>query len=153
MALDRLSGSALATHDYQQEDGSHASGFLGVYMAVGNESAMRPKTEVQDRSRSTKLKGYSSFGPGSCLSREISRQSRKLKSLNQVSALGLTVGEVSIGPLSALVKVVADQVSAMNDAATASGGYRKGMAIFTIATGGLMFEASLAGQKFTYSPL
>jgi hypothetical protein len=40
-----------------------------------------------------------------------------------------------------------------NDAATVSGGYRKGMAIFTIATGGLMFEASLAGQKFTYTPL
>ena len=40
-----------------------------------------------------------------------------------------------------------------NDAATASGGYRKGMAIFTVATGGLMFEASLGGQKFTYVPL
>jgi hypothetical protein len=40
-----------------------------------------------------------------------------------------------------------------NDAATASGGYRKGMAIFTVATGGLMFEASLGGQKFTYQPL
>ncbi len=40
-----------------------------------------------------------------------------------------------------------------NDAATVSGGYRKGMAIFTIATGGLMFEASVAGQKFTYTPL
>tara|TARA_R110002124_G_scaffold1768_3_gene10924 strand:+ start:3866 stop:4438 length:573 start_codon:yes stop_codon:yes gene_type:complete len=40
-----------------------------------------------------------------------------------------------------------------NDAATVSGGYRKGMAVFTIATGGLMFEAAVAGQKFTYTPL
>lgn len=40
-----------------------------------------------------------------------------------------------------------------NDAATVSGGYRKGMAIFTVATGGLMFEAALGGQKFTYTPL
>jgi lipid-binding SYLF domain-containing protein len=40
-----------------------------------------------------------------------------------------------------------------NDAATTSGGYRKGMAIFTVATGGLMFEAALGGQKFTYTPL
>lgn len=40
-----------------------------------------------------------------------------------------------------------------NDAATVSGGYRKGMAIFTVATGGLMFEASVAGQKFTFTPL
>ena len=40
-----------------------------------------------------------------------------------------------------------------NDAATTSGGYRKGMAIFTVATGGLMFEAALGGQKFSYTPL
>ena len=40
-----------------------------------------------------------------------------------------------------------------NDATTAHGGYRKGMAIFTIAKGGLMFEAVLGGQKFTYTPL
>ena len=40
-----------------------------------------------------------------------------------------------------------------NDAATAHGGYRKGMAVFTIAKGGLMFEAVLGGQKFSYTPL
>ncbi len=40
-----------------------------------------------------------------------------------------------------------------NNASTVSGGYRKGMAIFTIAKGGLMYEATLGGQKFTYSPL
>ena len=36
-----------------------------------------------------------------------------------------------------------------NDAAIASAGYRKGMAIFTIAKGGLMYEASIGGQKFS----
>ena len=40
-----------------------------------------------------------------------------------------------------------------NDASTASGGYRKGMAIFTIARGGLMYEAALGGQKYSYTPL
>lgn len=40
-----------------------------------------------------------------------------------------------------------------NDASTSHGGYRKGMAIFTIAKGGLMYEAALGGQKFTYTPL
>ena len=40
-----------------------------------------------------------------------------------------------------------------NDATTAHAGYRKGMAIFTIAKGGLMYEATLGGQKFTYTPL
>lgn len=35
------------------------------------------------------------------------------------------------------------------DAAT-TGEYYKGMAVFTIAKGGLMYEAALAGQKFSY---
>ncbi len=38
-----------------------------------------------------------------------------------------------------------------NDAATVSGGYRKGMAIFTVAKGGLMYEATLGGQKYSYT--
>jgi lipid-binding SYLF domain-containing protein len=40
-----------------------------------------------------------------------------------------------------------------SDATTAHGGYRKGMAVFTIARGGLMYEASLGGQKFSYTSL
>lgn len=38
------------------------------------------------------------------------------------------------------------------DAATV-GQFHKGMAIFTVAKGGLMYEASIAGQKFKYKPL
>jgi lipid-binding SYLF domain-containing protein len=33
-----------------------------------------------------------------------------------------------------------------------AGNYRKGMAVFSIAKGGLMYEASLAGQKYKYKP-
>ena len=40
-----------------------------------------------------------------------------------------------------------------NDARVKSAGYRKGLAVFTIAKGGFMVEAALGGQKFTYSPL
>jgi lipid-binding SYLF domain-containing protein len=40
----------------------------------------------------------------------------------------------------------------MKDAVTASGGYQKGMAVFTIAKGGLMYAATVAGQKFSYTP-
>jgi lipid-binding SYLF domain-containing protein len=40
-----------------------------------------------------------------------------------------------------------------NDASVSNSGYRKGMTIFTIARGGLMYEASLGGQKFSYKPL
>ena len=39
-----------------------------------------------------------------------------------------------------------------HEAATA-GGYSKGMAVFTVAKGGLMYEASIGGQKFSYTPL
>jgi lipid-binding SYLF domain-containing protein len=39
----------------------------------------------------------------------------------------------------------------MHDAVT-QGGYYRGMAIFTIAKGGLMFDASVQGQKFSYTP-
>lgn len=37
--------------------------------------------------------------------------------------------------------------------AKTKGGYRKGMATFTVAKGGLMYEASIAGGGFTYEPL
>jgi lipid-binding SYLF domain-containing protein len=39
------------------------------------------------------------------------------------------------------------------DATTVSGGYQKGVAVFTIAKGGLMYAATVAGQKFKYTPL
>ena len=39
-----------------------------------------------------------------------------------------------------------------NDARTI-GDYHRGMAIFTVAKGGLMYEATVGGQKFTYKPV
>ena len=39
-----------------------------------------------------------------------------------------------------------------NNADTTSAGYRKGMAIFTVAKGGLMYQASLGGQKYSFDP-
>jgi lipid-binding SYLF domain-containing protein len=38
-----------------------------------------------------------------------------------------------------------------HDAST-TGSYYRGMAIFTVAKGGLMYEASVGGQKFSYAP-
>ena len=40
--------------------------------------------------------------------------------------------------------------SGTQDHAKTAGRYYKGMAIFTVAKGGLMFEATLGGQKFNY---
>lgn len=37
-----------------------------------------------------------------------------------------------------------------DDATTAGTGFHRGMAIFTLARGGLMYEASLSGQRFSY---
>jgi lipid-binding SYLF domain-containing protein len=38
-----------------------------------------------------------------------------------------------------------------NDARTEAA-WRKGMAVFTITKGGLMYEAAIGGQKFNYQP-
>ena len=43
-------------------------------------------------------------------------------------------------------------VSGGQNDATTSGKYRKGRATFTVAKGGLMYEASIGGQKFNYTP-
>ncbi len=59
----------------------------------------------------------------------------------------------------ALTAGVSAELSTKGNAAGVSGGqnnanivgqYNKGMAVFTIAKGGLMYEASIGGQKFTY---
>jgi len=42
---------------------------------------------------------------------------------------------------------------AVEAGASGAADFYDGMAIFTMTTGGLMFEASIGGQKFTYRPL
>ncbi len=69
----------------------------------------------------------------------------------QATAVALTAGvsaEANTGGGTA-----AGASGGRNDATTVHGGYRKGMAIFTIARGGLMYEAALGGQKFNYTPI
>jgi len=39
-----------------------------------------------------------------------------------------------------------------NKDATSTGAFRKGMAVFTVAKGGLMYQAAVGGQKFKYKP-
>jgi lipid-binding SYLF domain-containing protein len=43
--------------------------------------------------------------------------------------------------------------SKTGDKATAGADYEKGMAIFTMAKGGLMYAATIAGQKYSYKPV
>jgi lipid-binding SYLF domain-containing protein len=51
--------------------------------------------------------------------------------------------------------VLAAQLSAVAaaDGAAAKANYKLGMAVFTVAKGGLMFEASVGGQKLRFTPL
>jgi hypothetical protein len=37
--------------------------------------------------------------------------------------------------------------------ARTQGQYYKGVAVFTIAKGGLMYQAAVAGQKFSFTPI
>jgi len=69
----------------------------------------------------------------------------------QATAVALTAGvsaEANTGG-----GATASASGGRNDAKVSHGGYRKGMAIFTIARGGLMYEATVGGQKFRYKPL
>jgi lipid-binding SYLF domain-containing protein len=67
-----------------------------------------------------------------------------------VSAVAITAGaSASAGTTGA----TSGASGGAKDATTATGGYQKGVAVFTIAKGGLMYAATVAGQKFTYTPL
>ncbi len=62
------------------------------------------------------------------------------------SAIAITAGaNASVG-----TSGVTSGVSTGKKDANTDGNYNDGMAVFTIAKGGLMYAATLAGQKFTY---
>ena len=67
-----------------------------------------------------------------------------------VSAVAITAGaSASAGTTGA----TSGASGGAKDATTASGGDQKGVAVFTIAKGGLMYTATVAGQKFKYTPV
>ncbi len=64
----------------------------------------------------------------------------------QATAVALTAGASA----SATTTGTGAGASGGKNDATATGDYYKGMAIFTVAKGGLMYEATVGGQKFKY---
>ena len=66
----------------------------------------------------------------------------------EASAVAITAGA---GAKANTAGSSAGASASKNDAKTV-GGYRKGMATFTVAKGGLMYEATIGGQKFNYKP-
>ena len=69
----------------------------------------------------------------------------------QATAVAITAGASASATTSGTSAGVS---GGKNNAKTTSAGtgFRKGMAVFTVAKGGLMYEASIGGQKFSYTP-
>lgn len=66
----------------------------------------------------------------------------------QASAVAITAGASA----SASTAGTGAGMSGTEKYAMTAGHYQDGIAIFTIAKGGLMYEAAVAGQKFSYEP-
>jgi lipid-binding SYLF domain-containing protein len=65
------------------------------------------------------------------------------------SAVAITAGaEAGAGTNGASSEASVDS----SNAGTGGGGYFNGVAVFTIAKGGLMYAATISGQKFSYTP-
>jgi lipid-binding SYLF domain-containing protein len=64
------------------------------------------------------------------------------------SAVAITAGA---GASAGTNGVQANASGTVNNATTA-GQYNKGMAVFTVAKGGLMYAATLSGQRYSYKP-
>jgi lipid-binding SYLF domain-containing protein len=67
----------------------------------------------------------------------------------QAEAVAITAGA---GAKTSTTGTSASASGGQHDATTASTGFYKGMATFSVAKGGLMYEASVGGQKFSYTP-
>jgi lipid-binding SYLF domain-containing protein len=66
----------------------------------------------------------------------------------EASAVAITAGASASGGSTG----TSAGASGTQEHAVTAGRYFKGMAIFTVAKGGLMYEASIGGQKFSYKP-
>lgn len=67
----------------------------------------------------------------------------------EASAVAITAGA---GAQAGTTGASASASGGLHDARTVGGKYYKGMATFTVAKGGLMYQAAIAGQKFSYKP-
>jgi lipid-binding SYLF domain-containing protein len=65
------------------------------------------------------------------------------------SAVAITAGAEAGAGTSGVSSEASAEASNAN---TSGGGYFNGMAVFTIAKGGLMYAATVSGQRFTYTP-
>lgn len=64
----------------------------------------------------------------------------------------VTAITASAGGAATTAGASANASAGIHDGTTATLGYNKGMAVFTMAKGGLMYAATIEGQKFSYKP-
>jgi len=67
----------------------------------------------------------------------------------QASATAITA---SVSGTASTTGTSAGASGGQRDATTVAPSFYKGMAVFTVAKGGLMYEATVGGQKFSYKP-
>jgi lipid-binding SYLF domain-containing protein len=67
----------------------------------------------------------------------------------QAAAVAMTAGALAHAGTSG----ASAGASGTPETATTAGKYSMGMAVFTIAKGGLMYEASVGGERFSYRPI
>ncbi len=132
-------------------------GGLGVGGAYGQGQVYR-EGKVTGKTRLVKLSfGFQAGGQGFC---EI------IFFKDQRAYDEFTSGEFAFDATASAVAITAGaqaQAGSTGGSAGASAGpksgtqlaadYRKGMAVFTQAIGGLMYEAAIGGQKFSFEPL
>jgi lipid-binding SYLF domain-containing protein len=69
-----------------------------------------------------------------------------------LAGASVTAITASAGGAAGTSGATASASGTVNNATTGTLGYNKGMAVFAIAKGGLMYAATLAGQKYSYTP-
>jgi lipid-binding SYLF domain-containing protein len=133
-----------------------AKGALGVGAAHGSGRVYRHGTHVGDTSMTQVSVGFQAGGQAysQIIFFQDQRAFDEFTSGNfgfdaTVSAVAITA---AAGASAGTQGATAGASGGRKDAAT-TGAYHKGMAVFTIVKGGAMYEASVAGQKFSYKPL
>jgi lipid-binding SYLF domain-containing protein len=133
-----------------------AKGGLGVGAAHGKGRVFRQGKHVGDTSMTQVSVGLQMGGQAYSQIIFFKDQAAFDKFTSGNFAFDASVGAVAIkasaGASAGTTGSTAGASSSQKGPATA-GGYQNGMAVFTIVKGGAMYEASVAGQKFSYTPV
>jgi Las17-binding protein actin regulator len=130
-------------------------GALGVGGAFGKGQVYLHGHPVGETSMSQVSVGFQAGGKAysQIIFFEDKRSMDEFESGNFEFAAGASAVAITAGAsASAATDGTSTEISGGKKDARDSGHYEKGMAVFTIAKGGLMFAAAIGGQKFSYKP-